>query len=168
MSRIVVCASRSHGNTRKVADVMAKVLDAQVVSPADVDASELASCDLVGFGSGVYAMRLDAELRELVDSLPPGEGRHVFLFATSGAPELPWLGFTREVRNALESRGYRLDGTFTCRGWDTWGPLGCFGGLNRGRPNAPDLRNAERFAAELRDRHMTTPVTTTSQHRTAS
>ena len=168
MSSIVVCASRSHGNTRKVADVMAEVLDAQVVSPADVDASELASCDLVGFGSGVYAMRLDAELRELVDSLPPGEGRHVFLFATSGAPELPWLGFTREVRNALESRGYRLDGTFTCRGWDTWGPLGCFGGLNRGRPNAGDLRNAERFAAELRDRHMAKPVTTTSQRRTAS
>ena len=76
MSRIVVCASRSHGNTGKVADVMAEVLDARVVSPADVDASELASCDLVGFGSGVYAMRLDAELRGLVDSLPPGEGPH--------------------------------------------------------------------------------------------
>ena len=168
MSRIVVCASRSHGNTRKIAEVMAEVLDARVLSPADVDASELASHDLVGFGSGVYAMRLDAELRELVDSLPAGEGRHVFLFATSGAPELPWLGFTREVRDALESRGYRLDGTFTCRGWDTWGPLGCVGGLNRGRPNARDLRNAERFAVELRDRRMTKPVTTISQHRTAS
>ena len=168
MSRIVVCASRSHGNTRKIADVMAEVLDARVVSPADVDASELASHDLVGFGSGVYAMRFDAELRELVESLLPGEGRPVFLFATSGAPELPWLGFTREVRDALESRGYRVEGSFTCRGWDTWGPLGFFGGLNRGRPHAGDLRNARRFAAELRDRHMTKPVTTTSERRAAS
>jgi hypothetical protein len=147
---------------------MAAVLDARVVSPADVEPSELLSHDLVGFGSGVYAMRLDAELRELVESLPPGEGRHVFLFATSGAPELPGLGFTREVRNTLESKGYRLDGTFTCRGWDTWGPLRCFGGLNRGRPNAGDLRDAERFAAELRDHHVTTSAASSSRRRRAS
>ena len=168
MNSIIVCASRSHGNTRKVAEVMAEVLDAQVVSPADVDASELASYDLVGFGSGVYGMRLDGELRELVGSLPPGEGRRVFVFATSGAPELPWLGFTREVRDALESRGYRMDGTFTCRGWDTWGPLGWIGGLNRGHPNADDLRKAERFAAERRDRGTTEPTTNAPQHSAAS
>ena len=168
MSAIVVCASRSHGNTRKIAEVMAEVLDARVVSPAEVEAPELASYDVVGFGSGVYAMRLDAELRKLVDSLPAGEGRHAFVFATSGAPELPWWGYTREVRIALESRRYRIAGTFTCRGWDTWGPLGCVGGINRGRPNAVDLRDAERFAAELRDRHMTEPRTTASQRRTAS
>jgi flavodoxin len=168
MSSIVVCASRSHGNTRKIADAMAKVLDAPVVSPAEVDPTELASYDLVGLGSGVYAMRLDSELRELVDSLPPGEGRHVFVFATSGAPEWPWLGFTHEVRTALESKGYRLDGTFTCRGWDTWGPLACFGGLNRGRPNARDLLDAERFAAELRDHRTTRPVTTPPHQRTAT
>lgn len=159
MSSIVVCASRSHGNTRQIADAMAGVLDARVVSPAEVEASELASYDLVGFGSGVYAMALAEELRAVVDALPPGEGRHVFLFATSGAPELPWLGFTRPVRRTLESKGYRVDGTFTCRGWDTWGPLGCIGGVNRGHPDSHDLRRAARFAAEIRDRrHTTTPA----------
>lgn len=155
MSSIVVCASRSHGNTRMIADAMADVLDARVVSPADVDVAELASYDLVGFGSGVYAMTLDGELRALVDALPPGEDRHVFVFATSGAPELPWLGFTRQVCSTLESKGYRMDGTFTCRGWDTWGPLGCIGGINRGHPDAGDLRRAERFAAELQGRRTT-------------
>lgn len=164
MSCIIVCASRSHGNTRKIADAMAEVLGARVVSPGEVEASELASYDLVGFGSGVYAMRLDGELRELIGSLPPGEGRRVFVFATSGAPELPWLGFTREVRDALKSRGYRLDGTFTCRGWDTWGPLGLVGGVNRGRPNADDLSRAERFAADLRDRQTAKPASTALPH----
>jgi flavodoxin len=153
MRSIIVCASRSHGNTKQVADAMAGVLDARVVSPGNVDAAELASYDLVGFGSGIYFMTLDSELRALIDALPAGEGRHAFVFATSGQPELPLLGFTREVCRTLESKGYRLDGTFTCRGWDTWGPLRLIGGIHRGHPDTRDLQRAERFAAELRSRH---------------
>ena len=34
MKSLIVCASKSHGNTRRVADRMAEVLDAEVVSPS--------------------------------------------------------------------------------------------------------------------------------------
>ncbi len=168
MNSIVVCASRSHGNTRRVAETMAAVLDARVVAPTEVDAADLVSYDLVGFGSGVYAMTFDGELSALIDALPPGEGCHVFVFATSGAPELPWLGFTRPVCRTLESKGYLVDGSFTCRGWDTWGPLGCIGGVNRGHPDDGDLRRAERFATGLRDRLADEPANGAGAHRVAS
>lgn len=35
MKAVIVCASVSHGNTRRVADTMARVLGAKVVSPEE-------------------------------------------------------------------------------------------------------------------------------------
>ncbi|MFE2248691.1 NADPH-dependent FMN reductase family protein [Streptomyces lavendulae] len=61
MKTVIVCASVSHGNTGRVADSMAQVLDAKVVSPEQADLTELADADLVGFGSGVFYILL-AEL----------------------------------------------------------------------------------------------------------
>ncbi|MER2223181.1 MAG: flavodoxin domain-containing protein, partial [Rhodococcus sp. (in: high G+C Gram-positive bacteria)] len=54
MKAIIVCTSVSHGNTRRIADVIAEVLDARVVEPGEIDSAELAGYDLVGFGSGIY------------------------------------------------------------------------------------------------------------------
>jgi flavodoxin len=33
MKSLIICVSKSHGNTRRVADRMAEVLDAEVVNP---------------------------------------------------------------------------------------------------------------------------------------
>ena len=43
-------------------------------------------------------------------------------------------------------------GSFSCRGFDTVGPFGFIGGINRGRPNDHDLDRAAAFAARLRKR----------------
>ncbi len=153
MKVIIVCASVSHGNTRKVADRMAAVLDAEVREPNEVGADELGSCDLVGFGSGIYMMAVHPSLRDLVRSLPSMPGHRAFVFATSGAPALPcgWWRPTRSVESDLQSKGFELMGQFSCRGLDTVGPLGLIGGINKGHPNEGDLVRAESFAKEIRD-----------------
>lgn len=51
---MIVCTSVSHGNTKRIADVMGEVLGARVVAPDEVEAAELADCDLIGFGSGIF------------------------------------------------------------------------------------------------------------------
>ena len=43
MNVLLVCVSVSHGNTRRVADVMAEVLGATVVEPEEVTAADLAA-----------------------------------------------------------------------------------------------------------------------------
>ena len=43
-------------------------------------------------------------------------------------------------------------GSFSCRGFDTVGPFGFIGGINRGRPNDYDLDRAAAFAARFRKR----------------
>ncbi|WP_369274227.1 flavodoxin family protein [Streptomyces sp. R11] len=150
MKAVIVCASVSHGNTRRVADSMGEVLGAKVVAPEQADLAELAGADLVGFGSGVFYGRLHPRLTEFVKSLPDGRGR-AFVFATSGLPEIPPASFTRSLVQVLKGKGFEVDGSFSCRAFDTWTPFKLVGGINKQRPNAGDLAEARAFAERLRD-----------------
>jgi flavodoxin len=152
MKSLIVCVSTSHGNTRRVADRMAEVLDAQVVEPESVDPEKLCEYDLVGFGSGIYYMSVDARLRKLIRRLPHVCGPRAFTFFTSGAPEVPLLDYNKPVRNQLASKGFEVLDSFSCRKFDTVGPFGLIGGINRGRPNDHDLDRAAAFATCLRER----------------
>ncbi|MGD1173188.1 flavodoxin family protein [Mycobacterium seoulense] len=153
MRSLIVCASRSHGNTRLVADRMAGVLDAEVVSPESVDPGTVGDYDLVGFGSGIYYMMTDARLRKLIRQLPATHHHTAaFTFFTSGAREIPLVGYHRPIREKLEEKGFEVIGSFSCRGFDTVGPFGFIGGINRGRPDDHDLDRAAAFAARVRRR----------------
>ena len=149
MKAIVVCVSVSNGNTRRVADRMARTLDADVVEPEHVDVDELAACDLVGFGSGIYFMNTHRRLRQLIAKLPDAAGQRAFVFATSGSPRLPLWDFLRPTVRALEAKGFEVVDVFSCIGLDTVGPLSLIGGVNKGRPDEQDLTAAERFARHL-------------------
>ncbi len=129
---------------------MAEQLGAEVVEPEAVDPESLRGYDLVGFGSGIYFMAVDARLRKLVGGLPRAEGGRAFTFFTSGGPRLALLDYGRQIRNDLESKGFQVLDSFSCRGWDTAGPLRLIGGVNKGRPDERDLEHAAAFAARLR------------------
>jgi flavodoxin len=150
MRSLLVCVSVSNGNTRRLAGVLAEELDGTVVEPEDVDAGTLDDYDLVGFGSGIYAMAFHRRLVGLVRRLPEGQGRSAFVYATSGSPEPPFWRYTRGLQRRLEDRGYSVRGTFSCRGYDTWLPLRLVGGLNKGHPDAADFERARTFARDLR------------------
>lgn len=55
------------------------------------------------------------------------------------------------LREKLTSRGYAVIGEFSCAGHNTNSFLKLFGGLNKGRPNAEDLGDAEEFARTLKE-----------------
>ena len=152
MKSLIVCVSKSHGNTRRVADRMAEVLGAEVVEPEAVDPATLGQYDLVGFGSGIYYMAVDARLRDLIRHLERVDGVRAFTFFTSGARQVPLLDYNKPVRKQLESKGFEVLGSFSCRGFDTVGPFAFIGGINRGRPNDHDLDRAAAFAARTRKR----------------
>ncbi|KXP14918.1 flavodoxin domain-containing protein [Tsukamurella pseudospumae] len=150
MSAMLICASTHHGNTRKVADRIGGVLGAAVVTPAEVTAEQIDAADLIGFGSGVYWMSFDPALVELVRSLPVRQRGAAFVYATSGLPETPLRRYTRSLADLLGGRGFRVDPeVYHCRGWDTMGPFGLVGGMNRGRPSDADLAAAEDYARRL-------------------
>ncbi|MGC5025802.1 MULTISPECIES: flavodoxin domain-containing protein [unclassified Tsukamurella] len=150
MSALVICASKHHGNTRKVADRIGGVLNAPVLAPGEVTAEQIDAADLVGFGSGVYWMAFDPALLRLVRSLPAKPRGTAFVYATSGLPETPLRRYTRTLADLLTDAGFRLaPDVFHCRGLDTMGPFGLVGGVNKGSPSAADLADAEDFARGL-------------------
>ncbi|WP_280233608.1 flavodoxin family protein [Nocardia cyriacigeorgica] len=150
MKAIIVCASVSHGNTQRIAEVMGEVLQARVVHPQQVDAAELATYDLVGFGSGIHNMDFYPELRTLIASLATPERSKAFVFATSGFPEPPFRRYIHGLAGKLAQKGFDVVDTFACRGFDTWLPLRIVGGIRKGHPDDADLAAARAFAEGLR------------------
>jgi flavodoxin len=155
MRSLVIVLSIHHNNTVKVAEALARVLDAQIKRPQEIEPHELAEYDLVGFGSGIYGEKHHRALFDLVDRLPQANDKKSFIFSTCG---IPAFGMTEEVvaqnhlrlRERLQSKGYVIVDEFGCVGFNTNSFLKLFGGINKGRPNAQDLERAEEFAQNLK------------------
>lgn len=149
MKSLIVLVSYHHNNTQKIAEVMARVLDAQVKTPEQINPDDLQQYDLIGFGSGIYAGRHHRTLRKFADELPKVVNKKAFVFSTCSntrnAPKYHSL-----LREKLQSKGYTILGESNCAGFITWGPYKLVGGLKKGRPNADDLKLAEEFANNLK------------------
>lgn len=151
MKSLLIVVSYHHKNTERVASVFARVLDAQIRTPKQIHPEELQEYDLIGFGSGIYDERHHTDLLGLADSLPQVTNRKAFIFSTSShIGEGQAAKDHSMLRGKLQSRGYVIVDEFSCKGFNTNSFLRHFGGMNKGRPNAEDLRHAEEFALNLK------------------
>lgn len=160
MKSLIVLFSYHHHNTEKSANVIAKVLDAQITTPQKINPSELGEYDLTGFGSGIYSSKHHESLLDFADKLPPVTNKNAFIFSTNGSPVTftnssnvePFLNNHVALKEKLQSKGYTIVGEFSCAGFNTNSFLKVFGGINKGRPNAEDLKCAEEFALNLKQK----------------
>ena len=160
MKSLIVVYSYHHNNTQKVAEAFAKVLDAQIKTPQQINPEELQDYDLVGFGSGIDSGKNYKELLDFAERLPQVTDKKTFVFSTSGMP----IGVSGQQRlkkytskchttlkkETLQTKGYTIVDEFGCAGFNTNKFLKYFGGLNKGRPNEEDLKHAEAFAEKLK------------------
>jgi flavodoxin len=163
---LVLVISYHNKSTEKVAKAIAGTLEAEMRDPR-TGPMDLSDYNLVGFGSGIYGGKHHQALLDLAEGLPPVTDKKAFIFSTHGAPG--WaMGIDKDgsdplsrsdaymeknhspLRQILLSKGYDVVGEFSCAGLNTNSFLKFFGGLNKGRPSADDLWNAEEFAARLR------------------
>ena len=161
MKSLIICYSYHHNNTQKVAEAMAKVLDAPIKTPQQTNPEELEGCDLVGFGSGIYSYQHDKSLLILIDKLPLVSGKKAFIFSTTGTPVVfgdsalaKAIEQHKPLRDKLQSKGYTIVDEFICGGFNTNKFLKYFGGINKGRPNSEDLKNAEKFALQIKEKQL--------------
>ncbi|MBI4855497.1 MAG: flavodoxin family protein [Acetobacterium woodii] len=147
---LIIVHSYHHNNTAKIAEVFAEVLHAPVKRTDQVTLGELEDYDLIGFGAGIDSGSHYKELLDLADQLPEVCKKSCFIFSTSaimGADKVAKDHLA--LRQRLESKGYIIKGEFSCKGFNTNSFLKFFGGMNKGRPNSEDLRNAAEFALNL-------------------
>jgi flavodoxin len=152
MKPIIILYSYHHHNTEKVAKVIANVLGADIRWPEDVNPEELQEYDLIGFGSGIYSAKHHVSLLELADKLPEVTNKKAFLFSTAGITGKSKAGKDHStLMEKLQLKGYMVFDEFQCKGFNTNSFLRLFGGMNKGRPNVKDLKNAEEFAWKLKN-----------------
>lgn len=170
---LVVYKSVHHQNTAQLAQALADVLHADLLTPdmVGVTASEqrgsnpgqkqiqinpdrLRRYELIGFGSGVYYGRMHRDLllaaKNIASNVVNSE-RHppaAFVFSTSGLSLFSSIWHS-PLKNLFTRHAIPIVGEFACRGFDSWGPLWLLGGLNQNHPDAQDLERGRRFARQL-------------------
>ena len=151
MKSLLVVFSYHHNNTEKVAKVFARVLDAQIKTPQQINPEELQEYDLVGLGAGIDSGKHYKPVLDLADRLPQVNNKKAFIFSTSALTgEKKSAKDHSTLREKLQSKGYIIVDEFQCKGFNTNSFMRFFGGMNKGRPNAEDLKNAEEFAQNLK------------------
>jgi len=132
---IAVCYQSRGGNTKKVAEAIAKALH---TAAWDIDEVKDLECDLLVFGSAVYAASLDKKTKAFLDSLKGTSARRVALFGTSAGGKKPF----GMMKRLLKEKGIPVDENFF------YAP-GSFLFMNKGRPNEEDLAQAAEWAKSL-------------------
>jgi flavodoxin len=151
MVTLLVVYSYHHNNTLKIAQVIAKVLDAKIVAPQQTNPKELQEYTLIGFGAGIDSGKHYRELLDFADQLPTVTDKKAFIFSTSGVSNPNYkTKIHTTLREKLQTKGYIIVDEFNCHGFNTNSFLKVFGGMNKGRPNAEDLKQAEEFAQNLK------------------
>ena len=151
MKSLLVVYSYHHMNTEKIAKAIAKVLDTQIKTPQQIEPQVLQGYDLVGFGSGIYGAKHHKLLLDLADKLQDVSNKKAFIFSTSAIMGKGKVANDHsELRKKLELKGYVIIDEFACKGFNTNSFLKYMGGMNKGRPNAEDLKNAEAFALKIK------------------
>jgi flavodoxin len=152
MKALIIYISVHHGNTERVAKVMANILGADLLQVRQADVSMLEQYGLIGFGSGIYFGRHHKSLLDFVYKLPMLRNKKAFIFSTSGLRKIPFVhNFDKPLKEKLQRKGFDIIGEFTCRGYDTSKAAMIVGGINSGRPDAKDLKQAEDFAKSLKN-----------------
>ena len=140
----IVYASVHHGNTKKLLEKAAQMLEIDLYDAAQDCPLDLSYYKAVGFASGIYMSAfhksLDAYLAQN-PFLPP----KTFLAYTSGSGGKKYAA---KFEAALREKGLQVLGTFQCKGYDTFGPWKLIGGIAKGRPSKQDADDLIDFMRE--------------------
>jgi len=146
---LIICESVHHGNTMKIAEVMAEELTADIKKPAEVKNEDLEKYDLVGFGSGIYNGKHYISLFRFIDNLTGQKDKKCFIFSTAS---ICYEKIHDPLKTALLAKGFVVVGNFICRGFSDYGFLKYFfGGINKNRPNQEDFSRAKEFALNIKN-----------------
>jgi len=143
LKTLIIYASIHHGNTEKIGRAIAETLNADIINVTDVSVNDLQNYDLIGFGSGIYGGKFHKTMFKLIEKLPSVANKKSFVFSTSSMEK---KSYNKSIEEKLKEKGIVVIGSFSCKGYDTFGPFKFIGGIGKGRPNEEDIKKAQDFA----------------------
>ncbi len=132
--------SQHHGNTKKLLDAIKKLGDIELINVVECKGADLSDYDIIGFASGTYFGKLSEKVIEFARNNLPSD-KEVFLINTYGGKR----AFTKEIERIIIDKSCRLLGTYSCKGYDTFGPFKLVGGIAKGHPDEKDIADAIEF-----------------------
>ena len=146
MKTVIIFASTHHGNTKKVAEHMAKSVSADLIDITQNRNPDISMYEMVGLASGVYFHSFHETLKNFVQNASFKENQKVFLVATCG---VAYIDYTKGIKKLLKQKNVECAGSFQCRGYDTYGIFGKLGGIAKGHPNQQELKKAADFIKNI-------------------
>ncbi|MDR1620507.1 MAG: flavodoxin [Clostridiales bacterium] len=131
----VIYASKG-GNTKKIADAIAKALDVNARSVKETNGVD--GIDTLFVGASIYAGGIDGSLKNFLQGLKSGSVKQIAVFGTAMTDKSAW----KQIAEILKPAGIEIvNEFFQCKG--------AFLFSNKGRPNTDDLQSAASFAKRL-------------------
>lgn len=146
MKTLIIFASTHHGNTKKVAEHMAKSITADLIDITQNQNPVISSYDMIGFASGIYFHSFHETIKNYIGNTLFNGNQKVFLIATCG---ISYIDYTKGIKKLLRQKNVECLGSFQCRGYDTYGIFGKLGGIAKGHPSQQELKRAEDFIKNI-------------------
>jgi len=124
------------GNTKRVAEVIAKALETEALDCTTPIAEPV---DLLFLGGALYGFELDEGMKAFINSMDAETVKAAAVFGTSAIAK----SGNKKLAELLTKKGIRvLSEQFYCKGE--------FKFMHKGHPDAADLHRAEAFAKNVR------------------
>lgn len=142
MSNIaIIYVSIHHGNTKKLMDGIAEHCKVDLIKVSDAEKVDLLKYDVVGFASGIYKGAFHKSISEFVEKNPELPDK-IFTIHTSGIGNKKYAkGFV----SLLEKYNHTVIGSYSCKGYDTFGLWKRIGGIAKGHPTPDDINKGVEF-----------------------
>lgn len=141
----IVYASVHHGNTEKLLKGMVQHGEADLFDLTKDPNPDVSQYEAVGYASGIYAMKMHKLIYHFLDGGAKLPKKAVAICTSGVGKGTLVLRFAK----VLKERGFEVIGSFECKGFDTFGPLKLFGGINKEHPTEDDIRRGTTFLNEV-------------------
>lgn len=143
MRALIVYASTHHGNTRKVVEAISKAYQIEMVDATALGEKDLSDYGMIVLASGIYGGMFHKAIQNFaVKNLPNGNvdsnAKKIFYVMTSAMNK----DFSKFMNQFIAGKNVEVVGSFSCTGYNTFGPFKLIGGTGKGHPDEKDLQDA--------------------------
>lgn len=141
MKTVIVYESTHHGNTKKLLDAIAEKHEVTLVDAVTEHSLSLEEYDVIGFASGIAFGKFYKKITAAAEKYLP-ENKKVFFIYSCGNNS---KDLSAHIRGIAEKKNCVSLGSYGCKGYDTYGPFGLIGGINKNHPDEKEIADAVSF-----------------------
>ena len=137
----IIYCSLHHKNTEKLVKAIKSKYNITLIDASVHNSADLSVYELIGFASGIAFGKFYSPVEKfLAENLP--ENKKIFFMYTCANNNSK---FTDSIRKLATDKNAVVVGQYSCKGFNTYGPLKFIGGMNKNYPDNTDIESAVEF-----------------------